>query len=276
MTTCAGRNGYETEEVFMEREMNVFYERAVRSIAEGTDPSSFAGLFYECFQIPIIIIDEGYKLLAYANGGTFADPYWEEIVQFGAARSETITSHYLKAGYLESIANSSEAIYVDWGVSQEYPQSCGPVYVNKELEGFVSLLFMDKTKINESCRLNTMVCQLFAIFLQTSDFQKKTMRNPIRQVFARKFFDSENFGDPLDEASYRPYVDISPQYQIAAIGPLPENSSSLNMAGVTSSLNQDSSAITPSRYSVRVPSSSFTQFQKWRIVLSSFNGGHSS
>ena len=145
-----------------------FYEKAIRSIARGTDPESFARLFYDYFEIPIIIVDEAYKLLAYANGGHFEDPYWEDIVQCGAARTETITSHYLKAGYLESIANSEVAIYVDWGVSQDYPQSCGPVYVNKELEGFVSLLFMDAAKKEEACHLNTMICSLFSILLQTS------------------------------------------------------------------------------------------------------------
>lgn len=200
-----------------------FYEKAIRSIARGTDPESFARLFYDYFEIPIIIVDEAYKLLAYANGGHFEDPYWEDIVQCGAARTETITSHYLKAGYLESIANSEVAIYVDWGVSQDYPQSCGPVYVNKELEGFVSLLFMDASKKEEACHLNTMICSLFSILLQTSDYQKKTMRNPIRQVFARRFFDPDNFSEPLDGESYRPHVDIYPDYQIAVIGELEEN-----------------------------------------------------
>ena len=127
------------------RHFSEFYEAAIRLIAEGTYPKAFANLFYEYFRIPIIIVDEAYKLIAYANDGTFDDPYWEDIVKNGAARSETITSHYLKAGYLESISGSNEAIYVDWGVSRDYPQTCGPVFVNKELEGFISLLFMDKS-----------------------------------------------------------------------------------------------------------------------------------
>ncbi|MBE5995817.1 MAG: hypothetical protein E7240_00500 [Lachnospiraceae bacterium] len=202
-----------------------YYEKAIRSIAEGTDPNSFAKLFYKCFQIPIIIVDEAFKLLAFANGGSFEDPYWEDIAQYGAARTETITDQYIKAGYLESIANSSTAIYVDWGVSRDYPQSCGPVYVNKELEGFISLLFMDIEKKEEACRLNTMVCSLFGIFLQTSDYQKKNMRNPVRQVFARRFFNPEEFSEPLDPVKYRPYVDISPEYQIAVIGIYEENDS---------------------------------------------------
>ena len=53
------------------------------------------------------------------------------------------------------------------------------------------------------------------------------------------------------------------------MGPFPEKSSSLNMAGVISSENQDSSAITPSRYRVRVSSSFLTQFQKCRMANSS-------
>ena len=205
------------------RQFSEFYEAAIRLIAEGTYPKAFANLFYEYFRIPIIIVDEAYKLIAYANDGTFDDPYWEDIVKNGAARSETITSHYLKAGYLESISGSNEAIYVDWGVSRDYPQTCGPVFVNKELEGFISLLFMDKSIKEEVCRLNTMVCSLFAILLQTSDFQKKTMRNPIRQVFARRFFDPDSFAEPLDEETYRPYVVITPEYQIAVIGSFRED-----------------------------------------------------
>ena len=44
------------------------------------------------------------------------------------------------------------------------------------------------------------------------------MRNPIRQVFARKFFDPENLSEPLDVNSYKPYIDISPEYRILIIG----------------------------------------------------------
>ena len=199
-----------------------FYEEAILRIGEGLTPEAFANMVYEYFHIPIIIVDEGYKLLAYANDGSFKDPYWEDIVHLGTARSETIANHYLKAGYLESIPEVEGAIYVDWGVSRDYPQSCGPIYVNKELEGFLSLLFMDPALKDEACRLNARLCRLFGILLQTMSYQKKTMRNPIRQVFARKFFDPENLNEPLDADSYRPYINISPDYRIAVIGTFDE------------------------------------------------------
>ena len=69
-----------------------FYEEAILRIGEGISPDEFAHMVYEYFHIPIIIVDEGYKLLAYANDGSFADPYWEDIVHLGAARSETIAN----------------------------------------------------------------------------------------------------------------------------------------------------------------------------------------
>ena len=200
------------------KQISEYYEQAVRLIAEGTDPEHFAQHFYDSFQIPIIIVDEAYKLLAFANGGCFEDPYWEAIVKNGAAHSETITKQYLKAGYLESISSSDGAICVDWGVSRDYPQSCGPVYVNKELMGFISLLFLKEEKKEEACRLNAMVCSLFAVLLQTSEYQRKTMRNPIRQLFARKFFDPDSISEPLDPDSFAPHVNISPDYQVAVIG----------------------------------------------------------
>ena len=195
-----------------------FYEEAILRIGEGMNPDEFAHMVYEYFHLPIIIVDEGYKLLAYANDGSFADPYWEDIVHLGAARSETIANHYLKAGYLESISEAEGAVYLNWGVSRDYPQSCGPIYVNKELEGFLSLLFMDPALKDEACRLNARLCRLFGILLQTTSYQRKTMRNPIRQVFARKFFDPENLSEPLDVNSYKPYIDISPEYRILIIG----------------------------------------------------------
>lgn len=206
----------------MQGNITEFYEEAILRIEEGMDPDEFAHLVYEYFHIPIIIVDEAYKLLAYANDGSFEDPYWEDIVRLGTARSETITNHYLKAGYLESISGAEGAIYVDWGVSRDYPQSCGPIYVNKELGGFISLLFMDPSLKDEACRLNARICRLFGILLQTTSYQKRTMRNPIRQVFARKFFDPENLSEPLDAESYRPHINISPEYRIAVIGTFDE------------------------------------------------------
>ena len=109
------------------------------------------------------VVPKGYT--RFANDGSFEDPYWEDIVRLGTARSETITNHYLKAGYLESISGAEGAIYVDWGVSRDYPQSCGPIYVNKELGGFVSLLFMDPALKDDACRLNKSIFKKLLIVL---------------------------------------------------------------------------------------------------------------
>ncbi len=207
------------------KDTHEFYEEAIRFIAAGTDLPTFIHYTYRYFSIPIIVVDEGYKLLAYDNGGhAFADPYWEAIVDQGTASSQTITDKYMKSGYIDAIAGKKEAVYVNWGVSKAYPQTCGAIVVNKQLEGYIGLLFMYESQKEEVIALNTMLCRLCEILMQTSEYRKKTMRDPVRQVFARKFFDPESAHETLNVGSYTPYVNLTPNFCVAVIGPLGDDS----------------------------------------------------
>lgn len=203
--------------------LTAFYEKAITAISEGIGIDRFTQLVYDTFRIPIIAVDEGYQMLAYANDGFFTDPYWEAIVQSGSPSDHTIVNCYLKEGYLDAITQADGAIYVDWGVSKNYPQTSGPIYVNGQLEGFVSLLFLDETKKDLSLKLNGILCKLYAILLQTNSLQKKTAQKTIREVFARKLFDTQKETEPLDPANYRPFIDVKPGFSIAVICSVRDN-----------------------------------------------------
>lgn len=126
--------------------LELFYEEAVSSIASGIGIQEFAELCYDHFHLDIIVVDEGYSLLGCAGSRPFADPYWETLAAAGSPLEETIVDSYLKAGYLEAISEAENAIFVNWGVCRDYPQTSAPIYVNKQLVGFISLLFLDMEK----------------------------------------------------------------------------------------------------------------------------------
>lgn len=206
-----------------EEQLMTFYEKSVTAICEGIDICKFTQFTYEMFRIPIIVVDEGYQLLAYANNGSFADPYWETIVQAGSPSSHTIVNCYLKEGYLDAITHADGAIYVDWGVSQNYPQTSGSIHINGQLEGFISLLFLENELKDFSLKLNGMLCKLYAILLQTNNLQKKRTQKTICEVFARNLFDIQRETETLNPDNYRPFIDIRPNFSIAIIRSVRDN-----------------------------------------------------
>lgn len=197
-----------------DQKLTAFYEKAITVISEGIEIHEFTRMTYEIFNIPLIIVDEGYQLIAYANDGFFVDPYWEAIVRTGRPSDHTIVSCYLKEGYLDAITQSKGAIYVNWGVSMNYPQTCAAIRVDDQLEGFVSLLFLDNGMKEFSLQLNTVLGKLYAILLQTNKLYKKRSQKTIREIFARTLFYIKNDSETLNLADYRPFLDVKPAFMI--------------------------------------------------------------
>lgn len=192
-----------------------FYKDAVTGIAKGMNLTQLASLAYTSFHIPLIIVDAGYHILAYNNGGTaFADPYWNIITQNGGPTDGTIINYYLKEGFLDRISKENDAIYTNWGICKDYPQTSGAIYVNHTLEGFVSVLFMDPELLDFSLQLNTTLCQLASIIMRTTNMDLAHTQNPVLEMLAQNFFDVVHFPELPNLDYYQSYIEVKPKFLI--------------------------------------------------------------
>lgn len=194
-----------------------FYEKAVSAIASGISIRDFTRMCYHYFHIDLIVVDEGYRLIDCAGNRPYDDPYWEILADSGSPTEETIINDYLKEGYLETIAQSDSAIFVNWGVCRDYPQTSGPIYINGQLAGFLSLLFLDPERLDFALKLNAGLCRLYAILFKTNGFQERQTQNPIREVFAKQFFDTKNYPNAPRIEDYHSYINIRPSFLIAVV-----------------------------------------------------------
>lgn len=200
-----------------EQTLAEFTNQAIEKISQGCRIEELAQFTYQTFQLPLIVADPGYRLIAYAGGENIHDPYWQQIISSGEPTDHTIMKFYIDDGLMEAITGSDEALYIDWGVCMDYPQTCGPIYIDHNLEGFVSILFMDEAHLEFSLKLNNLLRQLCAILMQSNNFRLTRAINPVKELLAQKFFDIENYPDVASLAGYLEIVQLQPSYCVVVL-----------------------------------------------------------
>lgn len=200
-----------------EIELLSFNSDAVEAIAAGASLQEVIDLAFQRFGIPLIVVDVSYQMLVCSGREGFVDPGWQLILEQGGAPAEHIVNCYIKDGMLDAISGADGAILVDWGICSAYPQTSGPIYVGGSLEGFVSVLFMDKLEPASALKLNKLLCRLCAILMRSGGFPLKATRNPVYEMLAQKIFDTVHFPKAPEPADYRPYVDAAPGYAVAVL-----------------------------------------------------------
>lgn len=200
-----------------ELELLSFNSDAVEAIAAGASLQEVIDLAFQRFGIPLIVVDVSYQMLVCSGREGFVDLGWQLLLERGGAPAEHIVNFYIRDGMLEAISGADGAILVDWGICRAYPQTSGPIYVGGNLEGFVSVLFMDKVSLTSALILNKLLCRLCAILMRAGGFPLKATKNPVFEMLAQKIFDTVHFQKAPDPADYRPYVDVAPGYVMAVI-----------------------------------------------------------
>lgn len=202
---------------YNEQTLAEFTNQAIEKISQGCRIEELAQFTYQTFQLPLIVADPGYRLIAYAGGENIHDPYWQQIISSGEPTDHTIMKFYIDDGLMEAITGSDEALYIDWGVCVDYPQTCGPIYIDHNLEGFVSILFMDEARLEFSLKLNNLLRQLCAILMQSNNFRLTRAINPVKELLAQKFFDIENYPDVASLTGYLEIVQLQPSYCVVVL-----------------------------------------------------------
>lgn len=209
--------------VYTESMLAEYTNQVIRYIAKGCTIEELADFTYRTFDLPIIVADPGYRFIAYAGDDEVVDPYWRQIIHSGEPTDHTIMEYYINDGLMTAITSSKEALYIDWGVCEDYPQTCGPIYIDSNLEGFVSILFMEEALLDFSLQLNNLLCQFCTILMRSKNFRLKHAINPVKELLAQKFFDTINYPTVASLEEYLSTVQIEAPYCIAVLSEKDQN-----------------------------------------------------
>lgn len=194
-----------------------YTNQVIQSIAQGCSIEELIQFTYQTFQLAVIVADPGYRLITYAGDREPVDPYWRQIIASGEPTDHTIMEYYINDGLMKAITSSKEAIYIDWGVCVDFPQTSGPIYIDQNLEGFVSILFMNEEILDFSLQLNNLLRQFCTILMRSKNFRLKHAMNPVKELLAQKFFDTQHYPHAASLEEYLSTVNILPNYCIAVL-----------------------------------------------------------
>lgn len=226
---------------YNEGQLAEYTKQAIEKISQGCSIDELAQFTYQKFKLPLIVADSGYRLIAYAGGENINDPYWQQIIYSGEPTDHTIMKFYIDDGLMEAITGSNEALYIDWGVCVDYPQTSGPIYIDNNLEGFVSILFMDEERLDFSLKLNNLLRQFCGILMQSNNFSLTHAINPVKELLAQKFFDIESYTDLASLEGYLKIVQLQPNYCIVVLSE--KNQDTLLFSRMKSQIVKESSNI---------------------------------
>lgn len=226
---------------YNEDQLTEYTKQAIEKISQGCSIDELAQFTYQKFKLPLIVADSGYRFIAYAGGENIHDPYWQQIIYSGEPTDHTIMKFYIDDGLMEAITGSNEALYIDWGVCVDYPQTSGPIYIDNNLEGFVSVLFMDEALLDFSLKLNNLLRQFCGILMQSNNFRLTHAINPVKELLAQKFFDIESYADLASLEGYLKIVRLQPNYCIVVLSE--KNQDTLLFSRMKSQIVKESSNI---------------------------------
>lgn len=227
--------------VYNEEKLIEYTNQVIEKISQGSSIEDLAQFTYQTFHLPLIVADSGYRLIAYAGGENIHDPYWQQIIYSGEPTDHTIMKFYIDDGLMEAITGSQEALYINWGVCVDYPQTSGPIYIDNKLEGFVSVLFMEEERLAFSLKLNNLLRQFCGILMQSNNFRLTHAINPVKELLAQKFFDTETYTDIASLEGYLKIVHLQPNYRVVVLSQ--KNQDSLLFSRMKSQIIKESSTI---------------------------------
>lgn len=202
---------------YSEKSLTQYTNQMIENIAKGSTIEELIDYTYQTFRLPLIVADPGYRWITSAGDQKVTDPFWQQIIEHGEPTDHTIMAYYIEDGLMQAITGSRQAININWGVCKDYPQTSGPIYIDDNLEGFVSVLFMEEKLLRFSLRLNDLLCRFCTILMRSKNFRLKHAINPVKELLAQKFFDTANYPQINKLTEYVDTLRLTPQYCIVVL-----------------------------------------------------------
>lgn len=196
---------------------NVF-KFTVETIPLCRNLKAFLNRLYQQYELPVIVSDISYHLIAYGGPEPCPDPYWDVIIRKGAAEPSTIIDGYYKDGYMYRLSSEPGPFVVDWGISKDYLQTTCAVYVGHNLEAISSVLYLDPRLESFALELNAALRSAASIYLAIDAGKNLNAPAPERAFLARLILeDTSAPATLLEQTRSFKNINIHPKYIIIAI-----------------------------------------------------------
>lgn len=194
------------------------YKFVMELMPQTDDLGVFLQKIYLRFNMPVIVTDIAFHLIAYGGPYPCPDPLWQTIISSGAAKPETVVNYYFGEGFTDKMSAAGQPIDVSWGVNSEYPQTTCSVYLGNSIEGCSSVMYLDHDKLDFALRLNAAVKTAVEIFLGGKMRRQPMGAAPDRLIAARILL--ENTDMPmrlLTGTAFYKTVGLTPGYMVVAM-----------------------------------------------------------
>lgn len=194
------------------------YKYVMEMIPQTDDLRIFLQKIYLRYNMPVIVTDIAFHLIAYGGPYPCPDPLWQTIITSGAAKPETVVDYYFGEGFTDKMSAAGQPIDASWGVNSEYPQTTCSVYLGNSLEGCCSVMYLDRDKLDFAITLNAAVKTAVEIYLGGKMRRQPIGAAPDRLVAARILL--ENTDTPmrlLTGTAFYKTVGLNPGYMVVAM-----------------------------------------------------------
>ncbi len=194
------------------------YRYIMELMPHTDDLNIFLQKIYLRYNMPVIVTDIAFHLIAYGGPYPCPDPLWQTIVTSGAAEPETVVNYYFGEGFTDKMSAAGEPIDASWGINTQYPQTTCSVYLGNSIEGCCSVMYLDHGKLDFALKLNAAVKTAVEIFLGGKLRRQPMGAAPDRLVAARILL--ENTDAPiqlLTNTAFYKNVGLTPGYMVVAM-----------------------------------------------------------
>lgn len=194
------------------------YKYIMELIPQTDDLNIFLQKIYMRYNMPVIVTDIAFHLIAYGGPYPCPDPLWQALITTGAAAPETVIDYYFGEGFTDKMSAAGEPIDVTWGVNIEYPQTTCSVYLGNSIEGCCSVMYREREKLDFALKLNGAVKTSVEIFLGGKMRRQPMGSAPDRLIAARVLL--ENTDAPiqlLTSTAFYKNVGLNPGYMVVAM-----------------------------------------------------------
>lgn len=194
------------------------YKNVMELIPQTDDLRIFLQKVYLLFNMPVIVTDIAFHLIAYGGPYPCPDPLWQKIISSGSADPETVLTYYFGEGFFNKMYAAGQPIDASWGINTDYPQTTCSVYLDNTIEGCCSVMYLDPNKLNLALKINAATKTAIEIFLSGKTYQQPAGTVPDRLVAARILL--ERTDTPISlitGTSFYKTIGLTPGYLIVAL-----------------------------------------------------------
>jgi len=143
------------------------YEKIFCALQKG-GIQTIAKTAYEILQLPIVIIDVEYNVLAQLPEEYIGDLVWDTLMKKKKVPMEMVWQ-FKRDNYIKEVDRSDRPIYVDWGIINPIPRIMGNFKVMDAIEGYMGVLFPKGGFTEEHIEIAKIICDAISIELQKRD-----------------------------------------------------------------------------------------------------------